>query len=145
LFKEGLLWDWDCCKKQQGDFMGARCMVQFQRTDACVAEALAALWAVKFSKEVGFFEVILEGDVLQVVKDIMSPVPHLSKSGHITESILQELYGFRAATFVHVKRECNRVAHTLARLAVDQNYLNCWLEEAPACISDLIFRERLFL
>jgi hypothetical protein len=49
-------------RNSRGDFMGACCMVQFQRTEACMAEAMIALWAVKFCKDVGFFEVILEGD-----------------------------------------------------------------------------------
>lgn len=120
-------------------------MVFFLKTEACVAEALAALWAVKFCKEVGFFEVILEGDAAQVVNDIISPLPHLAKSGHLTESIIQELQGFRSATIVHVKRECNNVAHTLARLVVDQNFSDVWLEEPLNCIADLIVRERLCL
>jgi hypothetical protein len=89
--------------------------------------------------------VILEGDAAQVVNDIISPLPHLAKSGHLTESIIQEFQGFRSATFVHVKRECNNVAHTLARLAVDQNFQNVWLEEPLNCITDLIVRECLCL
>lgn len=95
-----------------------------------MAEAMATLWAVKFCKEVGLFEMILEGDAAQVGNDIISSLPHLAKSSHLTESIIQELQGFRFATFVHVKRECNNVAHTLARLVV-QNFLDVWLEETP--------------
>jgi ribonuclease HI len=132
-------------RNSREDFMGVRCMVIFQRTKARMAEAMAALWAVKFCKEVGFFEVILEGDAAQVVNGIISPLPHLAKSGHLTESIIQELQGFKSAIFVHVKRECNNVAHTLARLAVDQNFSDVLLEEPPNCIVDLIVRERLCL
>jgi hypothetical protein len=35
--------------------MGARCVVQPLRIEARIAKAMAALWAVKFYKEVGFF------------------------------------------------------------------------------------------
>jgi hypothetical protein len=33
----------------------------------------------------------------------------------------------------------------LARLAVEQNLSDVWLEEPPNCIADLIVRERLCL
>jgi len=109
-----------------------------------VAYTLAKV-VVRFCKEVGFFEVILDGGASQVVNEIRSPLPHLSKSGHLIESIVQEPHGRRSAQFVHVKRDCNSVAYSLAKVAMDQNISDCWLEEAPICIAELIIRECLCL
>jgi hypothetical protein len=77
--------------------MEARCVMQPLRIDARIVEAMAAFWAVRFCKKVGFFEVILEGDTIQVVDEIRSPLPHLSKFGQLTESIVQKLHGLRSA------------------------------------------------
>jgi hypothetical protein len=95
--------------------------------------------------EMEFRKVIFEGDVAQVIDDICSPLPHLSKSSHITESIAHDIYRLTTAKFVHVKREGNAVAHCLAKLAVDQILSSCWMVEPPACIVDLLYRDRLHL
>lgn len=74
-----------------------------QNLEASLAEALAAFWAVKFCLEMGLQEVIFEGDSVQVITSIRDPLPHLSKFGHITESIVQELYKFRSASLFTLK------------------------------------------
>jgi len=124
-----------------GRFLGARCIRKPFLVEPKIAEAMAALWAVIFCKEVGFFEVVFEGDSLQVVEEILSKTPFLSSSGHLIESIVQELNGFRFASFVHVTRDCNTVAHTLAKEALEHYEEMCCLEETPACIDNFICRE----
>jgi ribonuclease HI len=75
----------------QGYFLGAKCVVKRVVVDPKTAEAMAALWAVQFCKEVGFFEVLFEGDAAQVVADIKSKRPQFSKSGIFVESIRSEI------------------------------------------------------
>jgi hypothetical protein len=116
-----------------------------KKIEAKSVEALAAFWAVRFYMEMKFREVIFEGDAAQVIDDICSPLPHLSKSGHITESSALDIHHLASTKFVHVKREGNAVAHCLAKLAVDQNLSSCWMVEPPACIVDLLVRDRLHL
>jgi hypothetical protein len=41
----------------------------------------------------------------------------------------------------HVGREGNKVAHVLARMAVNQNIESVWIDESPGCIRDLIVCE----
>lgn len=124
-----------------GRFLGARCIRKPFLVEPKIAEAMAALWAVLFYKEVSFFEVVFEGDSVQVVEEIHSKPPFLSSSGHFIESIVQELNGFRFASFVHVTRDCNTVAHTLAKEALEHYEEMCWLEETPDCIGNFNFRE----
>jgi hypothetical protein len=51
-----------------GYFLGARSFTQQIEVESKVAEAIAALSAVMFSKEVSFFYVILEGNALQIIQ-----------------------------------------------------------------------------
>jgi ribonuclease HI len=77
----------------EGMFLGAKCMFCPLAVDPTMAEAMATTHAVIFSKEVGFFDVIFEGDALQVVQEIQSTSPHACNFGHFVESIKQELVG----------------------------------------------------
>jgi hypothetical protein len=86
---------WDC----MGGFLGARSMMQPVVVDPMTTEAMATLWAMQFSKEEGFFEVIFEGDAAYVVFKLHSDPPYLSKIGHFIKSIIQELQGLRSAQF----------------------------------------------
>lgn len=52
-----------------------------------MAEALITLHAVEFSKEMGFNDIILEGDVLQIVKTVKDLDQNRSNYGHIVEGI----------------------------------------------------------
>lgn len=73
--------------------------------DAKIVEAMTTLWVILFCKEAEFFEVIFEGNAAHVAAEILSSPPYLSKNGHMNESIVRELHGFRYAKFVHVRRE----------------------------------------
>jgi hypothetical protein len=124
-----------------GMFLGAKCIRKPIFVKPKMVEAMAALWAVLFCKEVGFFEVVFEGDSAQVVGEILSNPTYLSSSGHLIESIVKELNCFRSASFVHVTRECNIVAHTLAMEAVEHYEEMYWIEETPNCIGSFICRK----
>jgi hypothetical protein len=72
----------------EGVLLGAKCVFCLINADPTVAESLAAIYAMIFCKEVGFFDVIFEGDALQVVKEIQSTPPYTSRFGHFVGSIL---------------------------------------------------------
>lgn len=102
---------------------------------------MAALWALQFCKEVEFFEVVFKRDATQVVTEINSAPPHLSMIGHLIESIIQELQGFRSALFVHVNQESNSTAHVLAKEAAKEKIDLCRLEDISRSMSHIVFRE----
>jgi len=54
----------------QGNFMGAHIFFQKLVVDLKGAKTIAALHAVIFCKEVGFFVIVLEGDALHIIKEI---------------------------------------------------------------------------
>lgn len=106
-----------------------------------IAEAMVALCAVLFCKEVGLFKLVFEGDSAQVVGEILSNPSYLSSSGYLIESIVQELNGFQLVSFVHVTKECNNVAHMLAKEVGERYEEMCWLEKTPYSIGSVILRE----
>jgi hypothetical protein len=60
--KEGCIGLGIIARDSVGNFLGARCLTQKIMTDPHTAEALATSCAVSFSKDVGFFNVVFEGD-----------------------------------------------------------------------------------
>lgn len=109
--------------------------------DPIGAEAIAALTAVLFSMEVGFFEVIFEGDALQIVKEVNSDILFIHNFVHFIEGIKHELGNFRSSSVVHVRREANLAAHTLAKEAANNFIDTVWLEDIPSSIFGIVSRE----
>jgi ribonuclease HI len=129
-------------RDSNGLCMGAKCITIRARTDPKTAEFMATLQAVKFSKEVGFWDVIFEGDAAQVVKEIKSNSSSFSKVGHFIESIYLEKQYFQSTKFQAIPRSCNMAAHTLAKEASSKFVDLCWLDDTPMCVSSIVFREQ---
>jgi hypothetical protein len=51
-----------------------------------ISKATAALMAAKFSSELSFFKVVLEGDTLQIVHALKKDGRYLSTHGHLIEN-----------------------------------------------------------
>jgi ribonuclease HI len=105
------------------------------------AEAIAALHALIFCKEVEFFDIILEGDALQIVTEVKSNISSKHGSGHFIEAIQVELGTFRSSSIVHIRREANSTAHILTRNAATNFVDLLWLEDIPNSIFDTVLRE----
>ncbi|GLT61043.1 hypothetical protein SLA2020_337780 [Shorea laevis] len=84
-------------------------------TEPVVAEAIAALQAAEFSRDLGLPSIILEGDSLQVVKAVAATSPNWSRHGQIIEDIKIVLQGLGSWQICHTKRENNYAAHGLAK------------------------------
>jgi hypothetical protein len=82
-----------------GKVLGAKCSYRKQSFALDIAEMCAALEAVVFCKEAGFRDVIMEGDALNVVKEINSNPPYLSRLGHFVEAIKREFDFFPVYSF----------------------------------------------
>jgi len=105
-------------RESRGEFMGAQYSLLLLDTDPRTAESLATLYVIMFSKSFGLLEVVFEGNASQVIFDINSPLPHFSKVGQFTKSVISESKDLRFVSFVHPPRESNEVAHVLAKTAI---------------------------
>ena len=102
--------------------------------DSDEAELLACQRAIEFAFEVGFRDIVIEGDNATVMKSLTVPGPHGSRLGHVLldiQNLLTDLTWFSASS---VRREANFVAHSLARYA---RHISCdvfWIEDSPLCL-----------
>jgi hypothetical protein len=70
-------------------------------------------------QEIEMFDIILEGDALQIVNAINLESQILNRFGHFIEGIRSKLYSLRSFYVLHVQREANSTAHCLARIAIN--------------------------
>jgi hypothetical protein len=134
-------WIGGICQDSNGVSLGARSVTKQVNADPKMEEVMAALLAMQFSKEVGFFYVIFEGDAAQVINEINSVPPYTSRVGHFLENIHLEKGCFKSVTFSFIPRECNSAAHNLANEASNNYVDHCWLEEMPLSVRSIVLRE----
>ena len=98
-------------------------------------EALAAYKALKFARELGISEAVLEGDSSLVMTALASKNPGLAPFGLLLQDSLIVSVGFSKLSYSHTKKEGNIVAHNLAQLAI--NHQNCviWMKDV---LSDVL-------
>lgn len=131
-------------RNSTGCFLGARSSTQKLVMDPKVIEVIADLSAVMFNKEVSFFfYVIFKGDALQIVQEVNLDTPPVNRIGHFVEGIEQGLSFFRSSCVVHVSREANSTAYTLAREVATHVIDSVWLKDIPSNICGIVSNERV--
>ncbi|XP_065620941.1 uncharacterized protein LOC136063873 [Quercus suber] len=95
-------------------------------------EALAAGCDLSFALDVGVKRAILEGDSLSVIKGLMEEERMLVPLGLLIKDAKRLSHNFDEFCYSHTKRECNALAHNLARYAVSIPDFLVWMEEVPS-------------
>ena len=108
------------------------------------AEAKAMEEAAHFARDIGLQEVIFETD-----SSIISGALTGSSTAPVTvediiRGIQHTLRDFRRTQILHVRRQGNVPAHTLAQHAKGIDTL-VWLKETPSCIENCVFQDALCL
>ena len=101
------------------------------------AEALAARRAVILVKELMLFQVCFEGDCQRVIQAINAPGACRTLFGHIIEEIRCFSLSLVSCSFIHVRREGNKLAHAFARRAILFADTDVWVEELPNDLDDV--------
>ena len=83
------------------------------------AEALAALEAMQFAMEIGIQDAEFEGDALTICNALRCQDQSLASYDAIIDDVLFFARALQRCSFSHVKWEGNRVAHMLARRAIE--------------------------
>ncbi|XP_075662879.1 uncharacterized protein LOC142632326 [Castanea sativa] len=99
-------------------------------------EAMAAIRALEFAREVGISEAVLEGDSLLVIKALTSKDVGLAPFGLLIQDAYKFTSTFSLLSYSHTKREGNQVAHDLAKLAVTIPNCVIWMEDIPSDVFD---------
>ena len=94
-------------------------------------EVLATRKALELTVELGFDNIILEGDSEILIKSLAKCGKSLAHYGHLIAGIHVLMARFSSPSLSHVRRHCNRLAHALARRASSTPDLSIWMEEIP--------------
>ena len=99
--------------------------------DSEEAEVRACQKAMEFAIDVGFLELITEGDNSMVMSTISSNNPNWSPLGVIYDDIGCLAAGLRYVSFNCIRRNANSIAHLLAQYANGLLEEVVWLEDSP--------------
>ena len=78
------------------------------------AEMLACRRALEFAVDAGFSRFIIEGDNINVIQAISSPLTNNSLIGNVVDDIHHLIQGLQWASICCIRRGGNNVAHALA-------------------------------
>ena len=104
-------------------------------------EASAAKVAVNLALDLGLQEVDIEGDSLKIITALQQASPCYTSYGHLiqdTNTLAQNLISYQ---FMHVKRDGNSVAHSLAKRARLCEPLEIWMESVPPDLHSILFSD----
>ncbi|XVF85388.1 hypothetical protein PTKIN_Ptkin17bG0113900 [Pterospermum kingtungense] len=125
-------------RNHEAKVLGAKSLRVHVASDSFVIKAIAAMFALEFAVDLGFTDIILEGDALSIVKGINDVGEDLSPIGVILQEAKQRKTSFRQCQVVHVARSANNVAHMLAKFGLTCDVERIWIEESPECIQSVI-------
>ena len=125
-------------KDSSGNIMGALSQKIPRPQSVEHAEALAVHRVVILVKELMLVQVCFEGNCQRVIQAINAPSACHTLFGHIIEEIRCFSSSLVGCSFIHVRREGNKLAHALARRAVLSADTDVWVEELPNDLDDSI-------
>ena len=114
-------------------------------TNSEEAKVLACCKAMEFAVDVGFSDLIIEGDNIDVIKAISFARVNCSRLGHIYDDIRCLAAGLRDWSTSWVCRNANAVAHSLAQFAREIENEIIWLEDSPPPALEALYSDSLFL
>ena len=95
-------------------------------------EAIAACRAVEFGSEIGVDCAIVEGDSEVLVKALRNTDNGLTPIAPLINDVSLFLSLYSELSYSHIKRDGNKVAHSLARLALITPGCTVWMEDIPS-------------
>ncbi|KAK9984941.1 hypothetical protein SO802_034466 [Lithocarpus litseifolius] len=105
-----------------------------------ISEAIAVLEGVLLAAKMEVTHVIFESDALSIIQAINDGV-FVGELGHIIQNIWEASFVFSWCSFCHLKREGNRVAHELARVARITDVSQVWERTFPSPVEHIVIEE----
>ena len=96
-------------------------------------EALVVSKAVEFGSELGLHNAIIEGNSVVVAMALKCKEFGLAPYTHLLNDVSLFFGLYSQLSYSYVKREGNKVAHSLARLVLTSQHCTVWMEDVPSC------------
>ncbi|XP_042969074.1 uncharacterized protein LOC122301757 [Carya illinoinensis] len=106
--------------------------------DPLLAESYGALAAAQLALDLGLQRIVLEGDSLQVTKTLQEEKEAWSCASMIMSETRTCLKHFAKWDVSHVRRNGNKIAHLLAKIALTISELIVTMEDSPSWIYPLL-------
>lgn len=107
-------------------------------TDHVIAEALAVLYEVVLSYDMGVQNVIFGVNALEIVHPLNPKGRSWGLYGQVIHDVEVMLKHLQGQQMRHVRREVNETTHKLAKEAVHQMEEHVWIEAFPTCIQEIV-------
>ena len=104
-------------------------------------EAKAFEAGLQLARDMGFHDVILEGDSLILVRTLCGLSSPPSTIDSLVVGMQHMCSKFRMVYVSHVRRQGNKPAHILAKNALSLNASVVWIEETPCCIEQALIHD----
>ena len=101
-------------------------------------EALAAKRGLDLAMEMGFRNIVLKSDSLILITALWEGSCSLSSFGHIVQDIKFIASYLSSINYTHVRKQCNALAHSLARRAKLVPQCQIWMENVPPDSSSVL-------
>ena len=101
-----------------------------QAYNADEIEALAARKALSFAADLGVQSAILEGDSLGLIQALKSEGHSLAPTGLLIEDVKMLASNYVRLSYFHIKRNGNRITHSLMKYALRIPDFQVWMEDA---------------
>ncbi|XP_042964529.1 uncharacterized protein LOC122298728 [Carya illinoinensis] len=129
-------------RDEEREVLASLCKVVDCLHDPSVGEALALKRAVQFCDELGFSNVVLEGDAQVIVKAANNREELYTAYGNVMEEVRGFLKMRESWKIQFIHREANNVAHILAKNAFNYTTERVWIEEGPIEILHVLQKEK---
>ena len=120
----------------------AKCTICKGRTTPLLAEALAALMAIRLCNDMGLQQVHFEGDAKTIVEEMNHGAENQSSLGMVLEDSRKEIQTLLQWKMSFTKRKGNNTAHVLSKFATKNAREKVWVKE---CIRELLLLEHVAL
>jgi ribonuclease HI len=125
-------------RNNRGEVMASMChRIHYPHLTEAM-EAYAARSATQLAIDLGFKEVDIKGDPITIVTALRNTAPCCTLYGHLVNDTKNTANSFLSVQFLHVKRDGNSVAHSLAKRAKFSNPFEVWMESVPPDIVPIL-------
>ncbi|XP_021744201.1 uncharacterized protein LOC110710236 [Chenopodium quinoa] len=125
----------------EGDVVASTFLPFHGNFDVDIAEALTMRHALSIAIDSGFRNVCMETDSLKLHNHLIKRCSPATAFGSIINDILQLSSSCLSCYFSFVKRNCNRVAHALAKLCSSFDSFRVWVKEVPSSIAEVVMAD----
>ncbi|KAH6788014.1 hypothetical protein C2S52_007566 [Perilla frutescens var. hirtella] len=131
-------------RNHMGNVLEAFALKSHKCTDVITTEALACLRGIQMAKDLGVQNLIVEVDNLELANALINRLVPRSCVGNIIHDIFAFTSSFSTITFCWTKRDHNKPAHELARLACSDDPFNFPLISLPFPIYAFVIADATF-